>query len=209
MKLINKVILLPLFVLAIFIFSTMLNADDANSKPSFDCSKATGQIEQLICKDETLAKLDRKMAQVFEDAMKKWPADEANKQKIIQRGWIKGRNDCWKADDLRACVQNEYNTRIVVIQIQSGQLMVPTPIGYECEGNESKQFTVVFYNDTDPKSAVLTFGDDQVIAFSTPAASGAKYSAQNMEFWEHHGEATVDWYGTKMKCKSIPSTGNE
>ena len=25
-----------------------------------------------------------------------------------------------------------------------------------------------------------------------------------MEFWEHHGEATVNWYGTRMTCKRLP-----
>jgi hypothetical protein len=27
--------------------------------------------------------------------------------------------------------------------------------------------------------------------------------AKGMEFWEHQGEATVDWYGTKLVCKPL------
>ena len=80
-------------------------------------------------------------------------------------------------------------------------LMVPSPVGYLCAGEEAKSFTAVFYTETDPPSAVISFGRDQVIAFAEPTGSGAKYTAPNVEFWEHHGEATVDWFGAKLRCK--------
>ena len=172
----------------------------AQTAPSFDCTKATGEIEQLICKDAELAALDRTMTTVCEKALQNWPASEVSTQKAMQRGWIKGRNDCWKAEDKKACVESEYRSRIVEIQITSGQLMAATPAGYTCKGQVSKPFTVVFYQQTDPPRAVITFGDDQVIAFVAQSASGAKYTAANVEFWEHQGEATVDWYGTKLTC---------
>jgi uncharacterized protein len=175
-----------------------------SSSPSFDCSKANGEIEKLICSDVGLAGLDRKMADVFAKALKGWPADEVAKQKAMQRGWIRGRDDCWKADDKRACVETEYRRRIVEVQIQSGALMAPKPVDYSCTGGEdsNKGFVASFYQDTDPPSAVLTYGDDQAIAFLQPSGNGAKYTAPNMEFWEHHGEATVDWYGSKLTCKA-------
>jgi uncharacterized protein len=174
------------------------------ASPSFDCSKAKGEIEKLVCSDAGLAALDRKMADVFATALKSWPADEVAKQKAMQRGWIKGRNDCWKADDKRACAETEYRRRIVEVQIQSGALMAPKPVEYSCTGGEdaTKPFVASFYQDTDPPSAVLTYGSDQTIAFLQPSGSGAKYTAPNMEFWEHQGEATVDWYGTKLTCKA-------
>jgi uncharacterized protein/heat shock protein HslJ len=171
--------------------------------PTFDCAKASGQVEQLICKDPELAALDRKMAEVYAAAMKRFPANIAAQERATQRGWIKGRNDCWKATDVRRCVIEEYRTRIVELQIRSGQLMAPKAIGYECP-EKGKPFFATFYKETDPPSAVLTYGNDQVIAFLAPSASGAKYVATNMEFWEHHGEATVNWYGTKMTCKRLP-----
>jgi len=66
------------------------------SRATFDCTKASGEIEKLICKDEGLASLDRQMAEVYAKAMKSWPSDVAKEQRGYQRGWIKGRNDCWK-----------------------------------------------------------------------------------------------------------------
>lgn len=103
---------------------------------------------------------------------------------------------------MRACTELEYRTRIVEIQIKSGQLMAPTSVGYVCKGAESNPFFATFYKETDPPSAVITYGDDQVIAFIAPSGSGAKYAAADVEFWEHHGEATVDWFGTKLRCKT-------
>jgi len=32
--------------------------------------------------------------------------------KAEQRGWIKGRDDCWKSDEMRGCVKREYRYRI-------------------------------------------------------------------------------------------------
>jgi uncharacterized protein len=179
------------------------HAGEASSQgtgPTFDCAKASGQVEQLICKDAALAALDRRMAVIYEKALKSWPAEEAATQRALQRGWIKGRNDCWKADDPHACVELAYRTRLVEIQIESGELVAPTPVAYACQGGEDKPFSATFYRETDPPSAVLTYGNDQVIAFLAPSGSGAKYAAANMEFWEHHGEAMVDWFGTRLTC---------
>ncbi|HBD39036.1 MAG TPA: hypothetical protein DC084_36255, partial [Cupriavidus sp.] len=33
--------------------------------PSFDCGNAKGQVEQLICKDDTLARLDRETTRLY------------------------------------------------------------------------------------------------------------------------------------------------
>ncbi len=191
-----------LVYIAVSLMATAVAAAGQSPSPRFDCSKASGEVEKLICADARLAALDRQMAEVYEKAIKGWPAAEIGKQKALQRGWIKGRNDCWKADDKRVCIEDSYRTRTVEIRIQSGQLMAPAPVGYQCKGEEHKPFMVTFYRETDPPSAVITFGDDQMIAFAAPAGSGAKYTAANVEFWEHHGDATVDWFGKKLECKA-------
>jgi uncharacterized protein len=140
------------------------------------------------------------VAEVYAAAMESWPAEEVALQKVLQRGWIKGRNDCWKANDVRACVESSYRERIVRLQIQSGQVEAPTAVGYTCTGHEGTPFFAAFYRQTDPPSVVLSFGDDQVIAFVAPSGSGARYLAESVEFWEHQGEATVDWFGTELTC---------
>jgi membrane-bound inhibitor of C-type lysozyme len=88
------------------------------------------------------------------------------------------------------------NVRIAELEL------VPTPVGFACEGGEERSLVVTFHNETDPPSAAITYGADQVIAFVAPSGSGARYTADGVEFWEHQGEATVDWHGTRLVCKA-------
>ena len=173
----------------------------ATAAPSFNCAKASGQVEQLICNDAGLAALDRRLASTYAKAMQRWPAEEARRQQTLQIGWIRGRNDCWKADNQRACVQEAYQTRLVELQIQGGLVMAPTAMGYSCSGQQHQPVTAAFYNNTDPPSAVITVGNDQVIAMQAPSGSGARYTAANVEFWEHQGTARIQWFGTTLKCR--------
>ena len=65
--------------------------------PAFDCAKAQGEVEKLICGDEGLAALDRKLDEVYRAAVAKARDDVPQLIRTEQRGWIKGRNECWKA----------------------------------------------------------------------------------------------------------------
>ncbi len=82
------------------------------ASPSFDCSKASHDVEKLICKDGELAGLDRSLAELYATVMKHASASEQQTLKTEQRGWVKGRDDCWKSDDMRGCVAGEYRSRI-------------------------------------------------------------------------------------------------
>lgn len=165
--------------------------------PSFDCAQAQGGIEQLVCADPELARLDRQLAERFVQVR-----DKPGAQSVVaeERGWIKGRDECWKADDKTACVRDAYRTRLVELAINGGLVVVPTPVEYRCDDN-SKPLTAVFYNDLDPQAAVITWGNDQAIAFPLPAASGARYGRDGLDFWEHQGEVKLDFYGNKLTCK--------
>ncbi len=183
----------------IFLFPVTANAD----APAFDCAGASGQVEQLICSDENLAALDQELARVYQSAQSALPQSELPALKVEQRGWIKGRNDCWKAADTLDCVTETYQTRIVELQIRSGELIAPTAIAYNCGKDNAEPFYAAFYSGTVPASVVLTHGQDQVVAFIAPSGSGAKYVASGVEFWEHHGEALVYWFGTELKCSLL------
>lgn len=193
---------LTLGLLAPLMPGSLLIQAKAASSPSFDCAKASGQVEELICRDSTLAALDRQMAATYAKAMRNWPANVAKEQQAFQIGWIKGRNDCWKADNQRACVQEAYQSRLVELQIQGGLVQAPTAVGYSCKGISHQPVMAAFYNNTNPKAAVLTVGNDQVIALVAPSGSGARYTAANVEFWEHQGSVTLQWFGKTLNCKA-------
>ena len=169
----------------------------ADATPLFDCGKASSEAEKLVCSTPALAALDRRLAEVYAAAQAKAPD---NTVVAMQRGWVKGRDECWKSSDKPRCVEESYKTRIVELLINTGDVMVPTPVEYACDDN-SKPFTMVFYNDLDPKAAVMTWGNDQAIVFPVPAASGARYGREGAEFWEHQGEVKVDFFGNALSCK--------
>jgi uncharacterized protein YecT (DUF1311 family) len=88
--------------------------------PSFDCSKASGQVEKLICSDPDLAALDLELARFYRVVSAQTPGQKLKTLRTYQRGWIKGRNDCWKAVGVgvRACVELSYRDRIRELQSQ-------------------------------------------------------------------------------------------
>jgi uncharacterized protein len=82
------------------------------ASPSFNCAKASSDVEQLICNDAELAQLDRSLSTLYQRVLQNTPAGEQKMLKAEQRGWVKGRDDCWKSDDMRGCVKGEYQYRI-------------------------------------------------------------------------------------------------
>lgn len=168
--------------------------------PSFNCNKTSSKAEKLVCGNAKLAALDRQLAANYAKAMSQWPAQEQTKQRAAQRNWITERNACTKNNNAEDCLQTQYQHRLIELQIRGGQLEAPTPVGYLCKGYESQPFLAVFYNQTAPPSAVLTFGDKQEIVFAALSGSGARYTNKQVDFWEHHGEAAVTWSGRSFTC---------
>ncbi len=173
-------------------------AEPTLQPPSFDCAKAQSESEKLVCGDARLAALDRQLAALYKRVQTS--PDELDIA-AEQRGWVKGRDACWQAVDRHRCLVESYQTRIVELNIGSGGVPAPTPVKYQCD-DASKPVSVVFYNELDPQAAVVSWGRDQAIVFPAQAASGSRYTREGVEFWEHQGEATLDFYGTTMSCKA-------
>lgn len=176
------------------------------AKPSFDCAKASGEIEQLICSNYSLAAFDSRLADVYAAELAK--PDASKDLVVMQRGWLKGRDECWKAEDKLQCVTEEYMSRIAYLQLNSPGQMAATAVAYDCNDN-SQPFYMAFYADLDNRPAVITRGNDQAFIFPQPSGSGTKYGRNGIEFWEHQGKASVDFYGVKLECTPLPAaSGN-
>lgn len=173
--------------------------------PSFDCSKAEHEAEQLVCSDYGLAGLDNRLAAVYAAELAKPGASK--ELAATQRGWVKGRDECWKADDRKLCVEEQYRTRIAELQINSPGAMAATAVEFTCNAN-GKPFTMAYYNDLDDKPAVITLGNDQAIIFPQPAASGTQYGRKGITYREHQGKAMVDFYGIALECAPLPASSN-
>lgn len=192
---------------ALIILLGLPGASVFSAQPAFECAKSEHEIEELICQNEELAALDRTMDQVYRKAMHGFTAEDGKHQKAVQRGWIKGRNDCWKASDKVACTKFSYEIRITELQAMSGQVVVPGAVQYQCDGGKYDYITAVFYNTTQMPAVVLTRvngkTDDQDIAYIKHTGSGAKYIGNNTVFWAKGKEAMGSWSGKDFKCKEL------
>ncbi len=87
----------------------------AKSGPSFSCAAVSqGSMEELICQSDTLSAMDLKLTDTYKKALVK--SNNNSTLKAEQRGWIKGRNESWKADDKNKCLSDEYQQRISELQ---------------------------------------------------------------------------------------------
>jgi uncharacterized protein len=146
----------------------------AQSGPAFDCAKAEHEIEELICQDEELAAKDRSLAKVFKQAvaaMEKVDAGgpEAIKElKATQRGWIGGRNECWKEADKRQCAVDSYERQTAFLQARYFLVEGSEAVYYDCSDNSQ---IVATFIPTEPPSVRLERGDSLEIGILSQAAS--------------------------------------
>lgn len=192
----------PIHLLALALtvpIPTLARAADATAS---DCSRASGEVQTLICRSPVLMTLDRKMESVYASALAK--ARDAKKVlRAEQRGWIQGRDDCWKEQDtgVSACVKRSYDERIGELQARYELVPARGPFNYICDGEPANTLIAKFF-ETEPQTARLEREDKTIIAYQQPAASGAKYEGQNVMFWSKGNEAQVTWFGAQLKCKT-------
>jgi uncharacterized protein len=170
--------------------------------PSFGCAKvAAGSIEAMVCSDGELSALDRQLASVYAAAAKKAANEHPPVLKAEQRGWIKGRGDCWKSDDKRSCVRDEDRLRIAELQARYRLVASRGPFRFVCDGNPANEVITTFF-ETDPGTLIAERGDSVSLMYQQRSASGTRYQGRNETFWEHQGVATITWgYGApEMRC---------
>lgn len=180
----------------------VLVAPAAEQGPSFACDRVrAGSIEAMICQDSALSALDRRLAEVYAAAAKKATHEHPPVLAAEQRGWIKGRDDCWKGTDRRRCVEDEYRRRIAELQAKYRLVPMTGPVRYLCDGSPANEVIATYFR-TDPPTLVAERGDSVSLMFLQPSASGARYQGRNESLWEHQGEATIVWgHGApEMRC---------
>ena len=103
---------------------------------SFDCEKATTEVEKLICSDDLLSSLDRLLSTAYRIALKRTD----NEKQLIhsQKQWLKyERNACRDTE----CIKEAYVTRIKELRLSS-QVIVksrPSNRGASQTNNPSKK----------------------------------------------------------------------
>lgn len=189
--------------------ATLLHTAEATEAagPAFDCAQAQGRVEQLICADAGLAALDRQLERVYQAATAKAQGSLRAALRAAQRGWVKGRNDCWKADGqptwitatwtvntVKACV--EAQTRLRTAELQAVWRLLPTtPQAYACQHNPANELVVNAFA-TDPPTLRLERGDRSVTLWRVGPADAGRYEGQNVDLQQQGSELAVRWLNT-------------
>ena len=187
--------------------------------PTFDCAKAKGEVEQAICSDPALAALDRKLAEVYQAATAKAKGKPATQLREQQRGWVKGRNDCWKAKGqetwitatwtvktVKDCVDAQYRQRTSELQAV-WRLVAPKTVSHACQNNPANEVVANFF-ETDPPTIRLERGDRTVTLWRVGPAGDGKYEGQNVGVVHQGPELKLSWLDTntgktdELQCKA-------
>lgn len=90
-------------------------ASGVQAAPSFDCSKASTRVENLICDHDRLAQLDSEMAAAYRTALRDSPWASANKRiRREQKAWLAQRNRC----ETKSCLRQLYRDRISALRAE-------------------------------------------------------------------------------------------
>ncbi|PRY26710.1 uncharacterized protein CLV78_101811 [Aliiruegeria haliotis] len=189
-----------------------IGAGMAAAEPAFDCAKAESDAEVAICGSEALGELDRELARLYALAVEgpNMTADRLDELKATQRGWIKGRDECWKSSfPLETCIANEYAFRIDELRTgyadarsEEGASLGPFP--YACEGFGAL-VSAVFVNTSEPL-VTLRWRDVAVVLPRVESGSGSHYETDNWDgktisFWVKGKEATLlTGVGETLSC---------
>ena len=194
-------------LITFFLAALALCGRASMAQPAYDCAQARGSIEAMICADAELSALDRRMAKDYAAALKKAVNEHPPALKAEQRGWIKGRNDCWKSAARRACIVEAYRVRSVELRTRYRLVPVVANVAFFCDG-DPRNVVVVDFFQTDPPCLIAERGDSVSLMLQQPATSGTRYQGRNESFWEHQGAATVVWgYGApEMRCQKVPDS---
>ncbi|WP_244868037.1 MliC family protein [Vannielia litorea] len=176
---------------------------------SFDCAKAESSAEKLVCSDARLGALDDRVAARYAAALSAAESLDAGAEdavaelKAVQRGWIGGRDECWKTENVAACVEQSYLRREAEL-VATWMLEQPTNTAvWACDGNPANEVVTMFF-DTELPSLRFERGDSIDVGTLTPAASGSRYMGSfGREIWIKGEEASYrepDPEGTEMSC---------
>lgn len=180
--------------------------------PSFDCDATDlGEVETRICADSALARLDVRLDSVWSTALERargtaMPQLWVDEMVAYQRGWVSGRDECWKAPEeaayrelsedeaIRLCTETAYRERIARLQADWGLVRVTTgPVFWVCGDDPANEFVTTYFA-TDPEAVRVERGDQSEVFLRTPTASGARYEGfSGKSFWDRGGSAAFVW----------------
>jgi uncharacterized protein len=178
----------------------------AQEGPAFDCAKAESSAEKLICEDPALGALDRRLADWFSAALGATKGLDAGAQeaentlRATQRGWISGRDECWKETDLRTCVETEYLRREAEL-VARYLLENASQVRELLCGNGARSLTIYEFATELPGIRVEEGDGVHAGALLSPGTPDAYYVGQWGAVMLGEEPQVEDVYGEKTGCR--------
>lgn len=180
--------------------------------PSFDCDEpGLSEVQSRICADSALGTLDVRLDSVWSTALERargtaMPQMWVEEMVDYQRGWVAGRDECWKAPEereyagmredeaIRRCTETAYRERIARLQADWGLAEVTQgPVFWVCGDDPGNEFVTTFFA-TDPQAVRVERGGQSEVFLRTRTASGARYEGfSGKSFWDRGGSAAFVW----------------
>lgn len=145
---------LLLFGLLVLVSNNVLSA-------SFDCAKASTNLEIMICSDALLGQRDEELAKLYKEVLGKSTADKKNDIRNEQRDWLKkSRNVCLNSN----CILSSYSDR-------SNELIAINNAIYNEDRKKLRLETTNYYHslaiDNDPLTGVWSDFTDGAMRYFT------------------------------------------
>jgi uncharacterized protein len=153
----------------------------------------------IVCADPELAALDRKLSEVYAAALRKATNEHPPVLQAEQRGWIKGRDDCWKTPEQRDCVRDAYVLRIANLQARYRLVASKGPIYLKCDGDPRNELVVTYF-ETVPPTLIAERGDETSLMYRQ--ADGEFLGRNERMREQQHGDVIVIWgyQAPEMRC---------
>ncbi len=174
--------------------------------PSFSCAgEGLSSAEQAVCANAELAGLDLQLHEAFQALLEQ--ADDTALEshlKAVQRGWIKGRDECWKSPPVEACVEREYRERIEALDKMSSQIGQHRLLTLLCENNPEREIIIRFYA-LQPALATLSWPDKASLLYRE-SASPLLYRGADTELRQQDEIFIINDLeptGMSLRCESL------
>lgn len=162
---------------------------------SFDCnlvSAKSSDVKKWVCGHAELAQLDRKLAYIYQQVQAKTALQDLPLLDSNQQQWARERDACMTQSQAEMCGQTRYQQRIATLQARYQLVPSQGPFTYVCDNVPSTWLVAQFF-DTEPNVVRAKVGNDGVLMYQVPSASGAKYQDAEHLLWEHGSELTLRW----------------
>jgi uncharacterized protein len=129
------------------------------------------------------------LAEVYQKALLKSANEKPPLLKAEQRGWVKGKAECWKEQDKKACASELYTLRIAELQARYELVPISKKLVLSCENNPAHEILLRYYLTT-PATLIADYGDQVSLMYQQADQS---YVGRNEKLSEQNGVFIVQW----------------